>query len=69
MSSLRMRTCSHVIAALHTAEVVDEKSYIDKVMILSAIEQLQLSIKSWLPLAINDVSEDDTGKAVVAQVG
>ena len=65
----RLRTCSHIIAALHTAEVVDEKSYIDKAMILSAIEQLQLSIKSWLPLAINDVSEDETGKTVVAQVG
>ena len=66
----RMRTCSHIIAALHTAEVVDEKRYIDKVMILSAIEQLQLTVKSWLPLAIaDDVSESDTGDKVVAQVG
>ncbi len=65
----RMRTCSHIIAALHTAEAVDEESYIDKTMILSAIEQLQLTVKSWLPLAIaENVSESDSGKKVVAQV-
>jgi len=66
----RLRTCSHIITALHTAKAVDEKGFIDKAMILSAIEQLQLPVKSWLPLAIaEDVSESDSDKKVVAQVG
>lgn len=58
----RLRTCSDIIAALHTAKIVDEKCYIDKAMILSAISQLKLTMKYWLPLAIAD--DDETSEVV-----
>jgi hypothetical protein len=65
----RLRTCSNVIAALHTAGLVCEKSYINQAMILSAIEQLQIPVKSWLLLAIaEDISESDSSKKAFAQV-
>lgn len=66
----RLRTCSHIIAALHTAKAVDEAGYIDEAMILSVIEQLQLTIKSWLPLAIaDDVITSESGGKVAAHAG
>lgn len=66
----RLRTCSHIITALHTAKVVGEKGYIDTAMVLSAIEQLQLPIKEWLPLVIaEDVMESQAGDKVVVKAG
>lgn len=66
----RLRTCSHIIAALHTAKVVDENRCIDREMILSAISQLQLTIKHWLPLAIfDDVITSESGGKVAAHAG
>jgi len=66
----RLRTCSHIIAALHTAKVVGEKGYIDTAMVLSAIEQLQLPIKEWLPLVVaEDVMESHAGDKVVVKAG
>jgi len=66
----RLRTCSHIIAALHTAKVVDEKCYINKAMILSAISQLRLTIKHWLPLAIvDDVITSESGCKVAEHAG
>ncbi|MCK4294040.1 MAG: AAA family ATPase [Planctomycetes bacterium] len=66
----RLRTCSHIIAALHTAKVVNEKGYIDAAMVLSAVEQLQLPTKAWLPLVIaDDAVETCVAGHGVARVG
>jgi DNA transposition AAA+ family ATPase len=48
----RLRTCSHIIAALHTAGVVEKQGYIDARVIRSVIEQLRLPVAAWLPVAV-----------------
>jgi hypothetical protein len=55
----RMRTCSHIIAALHTAGVVAEKGKIDAALIIAAIEQLDLPIKTRLPVTVKDAEEEE----------
>ena len=47
----RLRTCSHIIAALHTARVVDEAGLIDAKLIIAAIDQLDLPVKVYLPIS------------------
>lgn len=54
----RLRTCNHIIAALHTAKAVDEKGVIDTPDIIAAVEQLQLPISDWLPLATIEAIEE-----------
>jgi DNA transposition AAA+ family ATPase len=57
----RLRTCSVIIRALHTAGV----GHIDTGFILAAIEQLQLPVRAWLPVVTRDVaSEEETVSAV-----
>lgn len=61
----RLRTCGHIITALHMSPVIIQRGMIDSVAILSAIEELGLPIKDWLPVVIRDV--DDS--RVVAAAG
>jgi len=66
----RLRTCSHVIAALHTSCVLDQKSWVDAALIISAIEQLNLPVKIWLPLITEDLIEQDAqGNEISAEAG
>jgi len=66
----RLRTCSHVIAALHTSRVLDQKGWVDSALIIAAIEQLDLPIKIWLPLITEDFVEQDTqGNEISAEAG
>lgn len=65
----RLRTCSHIIAALHTADVVAEQGYIDAACVVSVIEQLQLPVKVWLPVMTRAMSEDDEQGIAAARVG
>lgn len=62
----RLRTCSHIIAALHTSRKVLQSGIIDAITIVSVIEQLGLPVKVWLPLAVKD-SEEQKGKPAVAK--
>jgi DNA transposition AAA+ family ATPase len=66
----RLRTCSHIVSALHTAKVVDQKGMIYTADIIGAIRQLQLPVRDWLPLISTVYLKDDkTGqqaKAVIA---
>jgi len=65
----RLRTCSHIIAALHTVSVVDEAGSIDANLILAAIEQLDLPVKVRLPLATKDTAEEDKEIPAIAKAG
>jgi hypothetical protein len=66
----RLRTCSHVIAALHTSRVLDQKGYVDSALIIAAIEQLDLPIKIWLPLITEDfVAQDAQENEISAEAG
>jgi len=60
----RLRTCSHVIAALHTAGVVYETGAIDSALIIAAIEQLDLPVRVRLPLATRHIAEHKEQQAV-----
>jgi len=66
----RLRTCSHIIAALHTARIVDQRGWVDVALIIAAIEQLDLPIKIWLPLITEDIAEQDAqGNEISAEAG
>lgn len=66
----RLRTCSHIIAALHTSRVIDQRGWVDAALIIAAIEQLNLPIKIWLPLITEDfVGQDAQGNEISAEAG
>lgn len=66
----RLRTCSHIIAALHTSRVLDQRGWVDVALIIAAIEQLDLPIKIWLPLITEDfVEQDAQGNEISAEAG
>jgi DNA transposition AAA+ family ATPase len=65
----RLRTCNHIISALHTAKVVDEKGVIDTAEIIAAIEQLKLPVRVWLPLATMEAADIDDSDSSVAVAG
>jgi DNA transposition AAA+ family ATPase len=55
----RLRTCNHLIAALHTAKSIQQAMCITGENIVSAISQLDLPVKAWLPLiASKRLAED-----------
>jgi len=60
----RLRTCSHIIAALHTASQVVKSGVIDSVAIVSAIEQLGLPVKVWLPVGFENVKEEQEEQTI-----
>lgn len=64
----RLRTCSHIIAALHTSHVVDERGVIDSELIIAAIEQLDLPVKVYLPMAAG-MSDEPPEEQAVAKAG
>jgi DNA transposition AAA+ family ATPase len=66
----RLRTCSHIIAALHTTRIVDQRGWVDAALIIAAIEQLDLPIKIWLPLITEDIAEQDAqGNEISVEAG
>jgi len=58
----RLRTCSHLIAALHTAGVVNKIGQIDSELILAAIEDLDLPIKTRLPVHLPDIDDEQNAE-------
>jgi DNA transposition AAA+ family ATPase len=65
----RLRTCSHVISALHTERTVLQTKQIDARIIISAIEQLRLPVRVWLPMVTKDVAEIQSKKHIAAKAG
>jgi hypothetical protein len=60
----RLHTCKNIIKALHTSKKVIKAGFIDTVAIRSAIEQLRLPVKVWLPFAFKDEQQEQQGEAV-----
>jgi DNA transposition AAA+ family ATPase len=60
----RLRTCHHIITALHTSKPILEAGEIDAENILDAIEQLNLQVRAWLPLTTPDHTEETPAEQV-----
>jgi len=54
----RLRICSLIIAALHTAGVVNRTGQIDSELILAAIDELDLPVKTRLPVHLPEVDDE-----------
>ena len=65
----RLRTCSHIVAALHTSGPVLAEGSIDAQVIISAIEQLSLPVKVWLPIMTGRGTADDEQGISTAKAG
>jgi len=66
----RLRTCSHIIALLHTSRKIIKTGIIDGRAIVSAIEQLDLPIKVHLPVALGEPqAEEAKEKSKAAKAG
>lgn len=65
----RLRTCSHLIAALHTANIVNKTGQIDSECIIAAIEELDLPVRTRLPLATKDIEEVEEEQKAIAKAG
>lgn len=65
----RLRTCSHLIAALHTANIVNKTGQIDSECIIAAIEELDLPVRTRLPLATKDLEEPEEQPKAAAKAG
>jgi len=62
----RLRTCSHIITALHTSNVVTGKGFIDGSLIVAVIEQLDLPMRSLLPIAtMESATGEDTEQTLI----
>ena len=59
----RLRTCGHIVSALHTSGLVTETCQIDSELIRDAIVQLDLPIRARLPIA---TGYEDTAEEEVA---
>lgn len=64
----RLRTCSHIITALHTAGVIKTNKQITGDLITAAIDQLDLPVKARLPVNLT-VAENDENQQVVSMAG
>lgn len=65
----RLRTCSHIVAACHMSSPIQKAGRIDTVAIVSAIEQLGLPVRIWLPVAVKEQIEEQQEKPAAAQAG
>ncbi len=62
----RLRTCSHIVAALHTAHVVTKRGKIDSALIIAAIRELDLPVRVRLPLAVPEYVPVEKTKVAAA---
>ena len=65
----RLRTCSHIITALHTSNVVTSKGFIDSSLIVAVIEQLDLPMRSLLPIATMESAADEDAEQTLIKAG
>jgi hypothetical protein len=64
-----LRTCSHIIMALHTSNVVTSKGFIDGSLIVAVIEQLDLPMRSLLPIATTESAADEDTEQTLIKAG
>ncbi len=64
----RLRTCSHIIAALHASKVVNQAGAIDAALICQAIGELDLPVKARLPMTTGLVNDNEPASHSVAGV-
>jgi DNA transposition AAA+ family ATPase len=62
----RLRTCKHIISALHLATVVRDRGFINSDLIFSAVEQLGLPVRDWLPFVCFDDKKERSRAAATA---
>jgi len=65
----RLRTCSHIITALHTAKAIKQTGQITAENIVQAIVQLDLPVRVHIPLNTDWVSEDEGREETKTAVG
>lgn len=65
----RLRTCSTVIVSLHTSKECKRAGCISAKHIRSAIEQLGLPVRGWLPIAPGEAVEEQEEKPAAAKAG
>jgi len=65
----RLRTCDNIIKALHTERGVKSRQLIDAKDIISAIEQLRLPVRVWLPVATFEAAEAEESKQAAKAAG
>lgn len=65
----RLRTCSHVIAALHASRVTTQRGEINTELIAAAIEELDLPVRVRLPIATFNPNPDEIQTEQVAKAG
>ncbi len=65
----RLRTCGHIITALHTSNIVKRTKQITAQFIIDAIIELDLPLKARLPLPLMDMIKDEEVCPSIATVG
>lgn len=65
----RLRTCTHIITALHTSNVITGKGYIDSSLIIAVIEQLDLPVRAFLPIAVMDLDAGENAEQTLIKAG
>ena len=65
----RLRTCSHIISALHTSAAIRKLGQIDSVSILSALEELGLPVRAWLPVWTKSDDAEEKEQQQIAKAG
>jgi len=65
----RLRTCSHIIAACHMSTAIQKAGRIDSMTIISAIEQLHLPVRVWLPVTVKEQIEEQEERPAGVKAG
>jgi hypothetical protein len=65
----RLRTCNHIVSALHTSPSIREAGCITANNIVQAIEQLDLPIRMRLPFTIGDIRREAGSEQTASAVG
>jgi DNA transposition AAA+ family ATPase len=65
----RLRTCTHIITALHASNVVTGKGYIDGLLINAVIEQLDLPVRPLLPIATMESAVGEEAEQTLIKAG
>ena len=65
----RLRTCSHIVTALHLSPVIQKQAFIDHNYIMAAIKELGLPVLRYLPIALVEPGTGEEQKQTAAKTG
>ncbi len=65
----RLRTCNHIVTAMHISKAIQELGHIDAERIIWAIGQLDLPVKVRLPMTVPTPDENNDQQQVQKKVG